>query len=120
MPKIVPLHTLYAQIPATTGCTPGCGRCCGPVPVTPGEAAALRLPEGATLTPTDANLTCSFLRPDGCSVYEQRPFMCRLYATSRHPMLTCPKGCKPVKERLSLKDTRRLSDAYRRLMPRPH
>ena len=102
MSKIIPLKALYDA-----------------VPVTPDEAAALGLPPGTKLTPTDGKLTCAFLAPAGCSVYDRRPFMCRIFGASREEALSCKLGCKPVKERLSTKDTRRLVEAYRKHMPEP-
>ena len=115
MSRVIALKALYEAVPATV-CPSGCGKCCGPVPVTPEEAAALGLPEGTTITPTDVNLSCSFLTPEGCSVYDRRPFMCRIFGASREPGLSCHIGCKPVKERMSAKDARRLVESYRKHM----
>ena len=38
-------------------------------------------------------LVCLFRGDDGCTIYEQRPFICRLYGCG--PGLACAKGCSP-------------------------
>lgn len=87
------LKELYNKIPKFT-CIPGCHACCGPVPCNPEEQAALHL--GTPIIPTKIdNVTCIFLTDQGCSVYANRPFMCRLFGTTQN--IRCPRGAKPNK-----------------------
>ncbi|BAP42310.1 FliB-superfamily protein [Pseudomonas sp. StFLB209] len=39
-------------------------------------------------------LNCVHLGPDGCTVYDERPLICRLFGTT--PRLPCPNGQRPV------------------------
>lgn len=38
-------------------------------------------------------LNCVHLGPNGCTVYEERPLICRLFGTT--PTLPCPNGRRP-------------------------
>jgi Fe-S-cluster containining protein len=111
---------IYDKIPTFT-CKAGCGVCCGVVPWSAEEYAAVasRLPAGATTEEiegkiypirADGSLTCPFF-DGGCTVYEDRPFMCRLFGTSRDPLLRCPVGCEP-KRMLTSARARRLRAQY--------
>lgn len=130
------LRELYDQCPPVA-CEPGCDACCGPTPFTRTELArvASRLPFGAEVAPVrlavpglaglpgmadtlvvvkqDENgfTCCGFKKPGGgCMVYEDRPFICRAYAT----FSPCPKGrmaAEPVDEKRMAAMTR----AYRRI-----
>jgi len=104
------LNKIYKQIPTFT-CAQGCNECCGPTPVNFIEAGRIGI-EGPT-TPVVAeelgNLTCKFSTPNGCSIYDKRPFMCRLFGTINS--LQCPKNCKPEKM-LSPKEENRLLKYY--------
>jgi len=40
-----------------------------------------------------ANLSCPHLDTKGCSVYLERPLICRLFGTT--PRLPCPHGRRP-------------------------
>jgi hypothetical protein len=92
------LDALYREIPAFE-CVDGCTACCGPVPFSEIEAerVGLKQIEGST------DLTCPFVKDGGCSVYEHRPFICRLFGTAPQvPQLHCQNGgtCKkPMSER---------------------
>ena len=39
------------------------------------------------------NLSCPHLENKGCSVYDDRPIICRLFGTT--PKLLCPHGRRP-------------------------
>ncbi|MNJ76959.1 Flagellin N-methylase [compost metagenome] len=39
-------------------------------------------------------LNCVHLGPEGCTVYEERPLICRLFGTT--PRLPCPNGRGPA------------------------
>ena len=109
------LRRLYKQIP-TFECRDGCTDCCGPVPVSPLEAKRLDL-EGQTLIPTKQNcLTCPFVDQGRCSVYADRPFMCRLFGTVDTSLLRCPHGCRPEKMLTPLQ-AQLLKEEYLSLFP---
>ena len=40
-----------------------------------------------------ANLSCPHLGEKGCTVYLERPLICRLFGTT--PKLACPRGKRP-------------------------
>lgn len=93
--KAARLAEIYAQIPSIPGCTGYCWRSCGPIDqlglMTPYEHTRLRdAPRIENAEPSD----CTLLTPDRrCSVYERRPFICRLWGTV--PSMRCPRGCVP-------------------------
>ena len=83
----------YKKIPKFK-CVTGCNGCCGPVPVT--EYEAKRLGIDGPLTPTKkGTFECVFSSEKGCTQYNNRPFLCRLFGTSTDIHLTCPRGGKP-------------------------
>jgi hypothetical protein len=95
---------LYDRIPAFR-CKPGCGDCCGVVPWSENEWAKVadRAPPGTTTIKADdaiiptrpGSSVCPFFS-SGCTVYNDRPFMCRLFGAVRDPRLRCPHGCGPT------------------------
>lgn len=101
------------DIPEMT-CLANCGQCCGPVPFTPAEVAAVEgaqpfwnfdwVPLGNSFIPKLALETgnCPFLTTDKeCSIHEHRPLICQLFGVVETPKLTCPYGCGPEGEKLS-------------------
>ena len=101
------LRMIYREIPATSSCKSGCSDCCGPVPWSPAEVSRIitDIPLGsewievagvrALMNPATGK--CSFASTDGCKVYDRRPFMCRLFATSiESTRLRCPHGVRPA------------------------
>ena len=74
-------------------CTPGCHDCCGPVTTSSEEMA--RLPEKNEVEHERAlaELSCPYLGENGCTVYEERPLICRLFGTTAK--LACPNGQGP-------------------------
>lgn len=75
-------------------CVSGCHDCCGPVTTSTEEMA--RLPRTSPERQAQAmeRLDCVHLGPDGCTVYGERPMICRLFGTT--PSLPCPRGRGPV------------------------
>jgi hypothetical protein len=131
------LRELYAQIP-TFQCIPGCTDCCGPVPssreerraspqlmdletvhdilevLSKGGASAQELAVAPEITAWGKSgadcLTCAYaLEGTGCAIYDDRPFLCRLFGTV--PSMPCPHGRAPA-QMLSLSDERRLVRSY--------
>src|SRR5262245_66265757 len=47
------------------------------------------IPGGHPLDP------CTFLRNGGCSIYNQRPLICRLWGLVDMPDMQCSYGCEP-------------------------
>ncbi len=105
------LVELRSKVPVME-CAPGCHDCCGPVPVAPEEAS--RLPRQLLKPPKEDLLSCRFLDSKGCTVYDERPMMCRLFGASVERMLRCPRGLKPARM-LSLEETDRIMQAYLQL-----
>jgi len=80
---------LYAAIPEVEGCT-HCGDCCGIVAWSAWEWSQV---EHRKPTERDIRLLrCPYYRAKGCDCYEDRPFMCRLFAAVED--LRCPHGAK--------------------------
>jgi uncharacterized protein len=134
------LKRLYDQIP-TFKCRPGCSDCCGPVVGTKQERALApflnSLKDTISLIdvlrrggasqelaagPLLANAlqgcsTCPYVVENGggCAIYDDRPFLCRLFGASEEKWMTCPHGCGPEKK-LSVEQTQKLFHQYLRLM----
>ena len=76
-------------------CVPGCHDCCGPVPASSWERAQLPAVPKLTRLAALAHLDCPHLGPQGCTVYDQRPLLCRIFGTVES--LPCPHGRRPAK-----------------------
>jgi len=93
--------SLYSKIPGFE-CVPGCSECCGPVPCHEWETNRLGIEDAESvmaaalkaLTVKDVK-KCPLLEGGKCSVYENRPLMCRLFGTVED--LKCPYGKAPEK-----------------------
>ena len=85
---------LRAAIP-TFDCVPGCHDCCGPVMASEWEMKRLPVPVRQFSCKTSTGLDCPHLSLSGCTVYDERPLICRVYGTT--PSLPCPRGQKPAK-----------------------
>ncbi len=83
------LQEMRCKVPMME-CALGCHDCCGPVPLAPEEAS--RLPRQLLKRPKKDLLSCRFLDSHGCTVYDERPMMCRLFGASVERMLRCPAG----------------------------
>lgn len=80
---------LRELIPAVT-CVAGCHDCCGAAPCTHWERERM----GPCLdTELRTAGMCPWLGPEGCTCYDERPIICRLYAVI--PELRCPHGVRP-------------------------
>ncbi|CAI8755439.1 MULTISPECIES: YkgJ family cysteine cluster protein [Pseudomonas] len=87
------IRDLRQQIP-TFDCVPGCHDCCGPVTTSPEEMSRLPRKTRAEQDAAMEALNCVHLGPNGCTVYEERPLICRLFGTTK--TLPCPNGRGPV------------------------
>ena len=81
-----------SQIP-TFECTPGCHDCCGPVTASSEEVAHLPIKTDAEHEAALEELNCVYLGPNGCTVYNDRPLICRLFGTT--PNMPCPNEKGP-------------------------
>ena len=84
-----------------------CLDACGPIHASEHERARLhprlklhRRGDGNILFDLLFNKPCPALRDKRCSVYSDRPLICRLYGATE--VLRCPHGCEP--ERLLTRD----------------
>ncbi|HUS80916.1 MAG TPA: YkgJ family cysteine cluster protein [Armatimonadota bacterium] len=86
---------LREQIPQVE-CIEGCHDCCGPAPCTHWERERMGAPPDPAQGRDDAQPgSCRWLGPSGCTVYEERPMVCRLYGVVEG--LACPHQCRPTK-----------------------
>jgi len=87
---------VYDQIPAIN-CQGLCHESCGPViPATTGERTHIAATRGVDIRPDWNHLAdyCPALTMLGrCSVYEDRPTICRLWGVVES--MPCPWGCQP-------------------------
>lgn len=91
------LARLYAQIP-TFECEPGCTDCCGPVPASDTELTRAPLLADIVERLERGCLDCPYSLGGNCSVYADRPFICRLFGTApEDERLRCPKGRAPTR-----------------------
>lgn len=119
------LRMLYRDVPAMS-CLPGCTDCCGPVPWSadewarvaqePAALSADRETMGNAVVPTvPGTLRCPFASAEGCTVYDRRPLVCRMFGVVRDARLTCPHGCGP-KRKLSAEQGAALRHRYQEAM----
>lgn len=105
------LRALYGRLPKLD-CQKLCEDQCGPVPVSRLELEIVTRAAGGTL-PSSGTTDCPLITEDGCcSVYEDRPMVCRLWGTFYWPESVvapgvisedargwqCPHGCRPERE----------------------
>lgn len=102
-PQSVSVHTLtnHSQIIRffreripTFACTPGCHDCCGPVTASAEEVSRLPQKSAAEHDAALAEYNCVYLGEHGCTVYAERPLICRVFGTT--PRLRCPNGKGPL------------------------
>ncbi|MDD9178758.1 MULTISPECIES: YkgJ family cysteine cluster protein [Aliivibrio] len=86
------IEILRQRIPSFE-CTKGCHDCCGPVTASAEEMRRLPVKTDAEHEAALEAYNCVHLGPYGCTVYEERPLICRLFGTT--PRMACPNGCKP-------------------------
>ncbi len=95
---------MTALIPDMT-CKAGCHDCCGAPPFSHREQRKVcfasqardirwqNIGNGAAVPIGKNGLDCPFLGSEGCTIYENRPTICRLFGHVDHPRMMCPHGC---------------------------
>jgi len=86
------IRFLRRNIPAFA-CEPGCHDCCGPVTASSEEISRLPVKSEAEHAEALADWRCPYLGEQGCTVYAERPLICRVFGTT--PRLACPRGRRP-------------------------
>ena len=87
------IKRVYRSLP-NVNCKGLCAESCGPILYS--EAEAKRMRERGVTPPTwDDTATCTALKNNRCSIYENRPFICRLFGATK--ALRCKHGCAPDK-----------------------
>ena len=72
-------------------CDDGCGACCGPAQCQTWEYQRIEAFAAKNkLMPVRQGITCPWFQGGKCSVYEVRPFVCRMFGHS--PKTKCVKG----------------------------
>ena len=92
IPRFRQLDDLRERIPSFE-CVAGCHDCCGPVTASSEEMSRLPTRSDAVRDAALAELGCPHLGEDGCTVYGERPLICRLFGTTMR--LACPRGMRP-------------------------
>jgi Fe-S-cluster containining protein len=70
-------------------CPSGCHKCCQPVQCTYAEAEAMGIP-GQSWTGARPDGKCALLDDEkGCTVYENRPALCRMFGSAKEGMFCC-------------------------------
>jgi hypothetical protein len=110
-----------------------CGDCCGPVPFNKYEKDQVRKIYGKwkpnkrfvvllrfqflAKVPWLGKwlLTCQFRKKGKCSVYNARPFICRLFGLGQDSILQCPHH-PPLKGAIWVSTTDNMKSRYRRTM----
>lgn len=85
------VHAVYARVP-DINCKGLCTECCGLIDMSNAEKLLIEDVAGH-LPGVDEHLTCTMLVDGRCSIYADRPLICRLWGAERS--LPCPHGCKP-------------------------
>jgi len=83
---------LRENIP-TFKCKEGCHDCCGPVTTSSEEMSRLPVKTDAQHEAALNDFSCVHLGEKGCTVYGERPLICRLFGTTER--MACPNGCAP-------------------------
>lgn len=106
---------LYKKIPELH-CKGLCSLSCGPILLQQEELDRIEAVSDIDLV-YDEKLICPLLVNKRCSVYQDRPIICRLWGTVKGRRgMECPWGCKP-KRWLSDAESRAILDEAREISP---
>lgn len=105
------IDDIYKVIPEGY-CKGLCHGSCGPVAYSEAEANRM-LSEGISPPVADEKtLTCDKLKNGRCTIYQSRPYVCRVYGATVG--LMCIHGCKPDRI-ISLQESRKHMEALGRM-----
>lgn len=107
-----PLDALFAQVPEVN-CKGLCTRACGPLLMSRAEEQRIIAADGSAPAALPNN-QCDKLRNGRCTVYADRPLICRLYGAVRK--MQCPHGCRPSRGFLTDAKAHALLDAAERIV----
>lgn len=93
------LHEIYNRVPKIE-CQGKCTDFCGALGMEAGERDEMVKASGE-IPHVDRNLNCNYLKEGKCSVYKNRPLICRVWGVVEN--LRCPFGCK-FERRLTLRE----------------
>jgi hypothetical protein len=99
------LEEIRARIPLVAGCIQ-CGDCCGHVPASLEEFGRIKLW-------AEEKQDCRFLENGKCTIYDERPIMCRLFGL--HEELRCPHGARGDRD-LMIEEIKLLFAEYDKLL----
>lgn len=105
MAKTDKVQEIYALVPDVE-CKGLCVQACGPILMSRIEQQIIESEYGTLPEPSGPRLTCSKLVDGRCSIYQNRPLVCRLFGAVGG--MPCPYGCKPKGGRMSDMIARRL------------
>lgn len=88
------LKLIYADLPIVP-CKGLCHYTCTVIPFSPVEARVIREVHGVILRFNEKTQRCSALVDKRCSVYDDRPLICRVFGVADGSMV-CPHGCHPL------------------------
>lgn len=81
------LNNIYKLLPDIT-CKKNCTACCSPVYMLKSEAAKIGLKDRLH-TNWDKNYDCEYKTSTGCTIYDKRPFICRLFGCAETGLFSC-------------------------------
>ena len=101
------IEEIYDQVPSVK-CKGLCHKACGPIMASEAEVNMLR-EKGIEIGGIREDLSCDKLcqHSHQCTIYDDRPLICRLWGAVDVDGMRCPFGCKP-EEWLSDSDGKRL------------
>lgn len=102
---------LYDAIPKFQ-CISGCNDCCGPVAYSEWEWGSVPEKKNHNVL----CITCPYSTEGGCSIYDKRPLICRLFGAVDTPRLRCPHGAGP-KKKMTEAQAEKLMRKYSKLKP---
>lgn len=108
------LEAIYALVPELK-CKGKCAGSCGPIGFMEAEVENMKAKHGAVPGHLP-DLTCSMLSGGRCTIYAERPLICRLWGNVR--AMQCPFGCVPERF-LEDDEAYGLMDLIAALAPKP-
>ena len=100
------LQVIYAEIPIVA-CKKICSNFCTMIPVSPVEQRVIRERHGI-LVAHDEHGVCRALKHGLCSVYEDRPLICRVFGAAEG--ILCPHGCEVLPSPMTREQVHALMD----------